>query len=252
MSLKRHAFLLATQNISERVIKNYSDIQTATCTLGETFILYHKKHNDLPAYLKGVNNHIFTDSILFDLNYIPLQNTLIPGSNHFSLLDFFLRNPDFEYYWYIEYDVVFNGKWERFFKEVCHFDIDFISSYLALYKSKPLWHWWDTLQHPNKSIPLDNRISSFNPIYRISFQALSFIHDALLNKWSGHHEVLLPTLIYNNKFKVMDFGGTGTFVPPGNYERFYTQETFRWRPSFEKIGSRSDKLYHPVKSDFIQ
>jgi hypothetical protein len=37
------------------------------------------------------------------------------------------------------------------------------------------------LQHPSKWIPHEERVSSFNPLYRMSSEALSFIHEALLD-----------------------------------------------------------------------
>jgi hypothetical protein len=91
-------------------------------------------------------------------------------------------------------------------------------------------------------------VKSFNPIYRISHSALSFIHKSLLNQWCGHHEVLLPTLLYHNHYSMMDFGGRGQFIPSGFKNKFYTSDTLRWRPVFEKAGDKKNKLYHPVKA----
>jgi len=74
--------------------------------------LYHQKGSEVSDKLLKLNNYIFTDDILYDLNYLPISNSLMPGSNHFPLLKFFTDNPQFDFYWYIESDVVFNGDWE--------------------------------------------------------------------------------------------------------------------------------------------
>ena len=71
---------------------------------------------------------------------------------------------------------------------------------------------------------MENRIRSFNPIYRISGKALAHIHRALSEKWIGHHEVLLPTLLYHQGFRLLDFGGEGEFVADGGENLFYTSD----------------------------
>jgi len=239
-------FLIATHQLDDRVLKMYRDIRSSMSGFGETVILYHS--NDL-KYLEiaDYKMHIFSDDILVDLKYQAIKDTLVPGSNHFSLLDYYLKNLSYTYYWYIEYDVAFNGKWDTFFKEFSEIEADFITSQIEIYKNRPLWYWWNTLQHPHKAIAPDDRICSFNPLYRISSRALSYINEALLSGWRGHHEVLLPSLLSQGGFSIMDFGGRGRFVPPRFYNKFYSWATFRWRPVFEKAGLLHNKLYHPVK-----
>ncbi|MES2006380.1 MAG: hypothetical protein V4450_17815 [Bacteroidota bacterium] len=162
-------------------------------------------------------------------------------------MDFFSKHGEYGYYWYIEYDVFFTGDWKiflDFFKDV---NKDFLSCDIRLYENTSTWPWWQTLKHPEKKIALANRLRSFNPIYRLSAAALFFIQQQLYNKWSGHHEVLLPTLLYHNNFSLSDFGGDGEFVDKGAENKFYSKETFRWRPAFNKAGGLKNKLYHPVK-----
>jgi hypothetical protein len=76
--------------------------------------------------------------------------------------------------------------------------------------------------------------------------------------WRGHHEVLTPTLLYQNGFRLRDFGGDGSFVAPGEINAVYTSlgsssgclsvhGTLRFRPSRLSPGLKSGMLYHPVK-----
>jgi hypothetical protein len=247
MQSSDHVFLIATHILTDKVFNLCRQISLATSGMGETWILYHQKDgNSLPLH-ENLPVFSFTDAILTELKYIPIADTLIPGSNHFSLLSYFHMHPRFRYYWYIENDIIFTGSWDKFFNTFLEYKTDLISSHIELYCEKPLWPWWNTLQHPSRKIPPEERISSFNPVYRLSANALRFIHDALSDAWSGHHEVLLPTLLYQNQFTLMDFGGTGNFVPPGFRNRFYTWQTHRWRPVFQSAGSLSNKIYHPVK-----
>jgi hypothetical protein len=114
------------------------------------------------------------------------------------------------------------------------------------------------LDHPQKSIALGERLRCFNPIFRFSNAALSFLHQSLLDGWCGHNEVLFPTLLYHNGFAIADIGGKGRFRPSDLRENFYTESeansiglldtgTMRYRPAFVTVGREKNKLYHPVK-----
>jgi hypothetical protein len=240
------------------VIQGYQTIYEATSHIGESFVLYHQKEKELPEELQKLNHFTFTDAIITQYNYIPLGFNLIPGNNHFPLLDFAVKHPTYDYYWCVEDDVRFSGNWTYFFEAFSHVNADFISSHIRTVKEEPQWHWWHALANPYKFIPFEKRIRSFNPIYRISKTALTFIYHALQEHWCGHHEVLFPTLLKEKGFEIMDFGGKGQFVPPEFENKFYianspnsrgmlTDGTMRWRPSFGIVGEEKNKLYHPVK-----
>lgn len=259
ISTNKQAFLLLCNHTTDTVIETYKEIYEASKKCGDAFILYHLKGEKLPDKIKKLKHFTFTDSILTQLNYLPIGFSLIPGNNHFPLLQFYLdTHPIYDYYWCIEEDVRFNGDWKYFFDFFSSITKDFISCHIRTFSEEPQWHWWSTLAHPNTFIPFEERIRSFNPIYRISKAALGFIHQALLEHWCGHHEVLLPTLLNQTGFEIMDFGGEGKFVLPGFENKFYINNTvnkygnlldgsMRWRPVFKFLGSEENKLYHPVK-----
>lgn len=254
----KQAFLILTDKTTDDVLQIYNAICNATKRMGETFILYHQKGRSLPRRIKKTSHFAFGDSILTEANYLPIGFNLVPGNNHFPVLQFAKENPNYDYYWCIEDDVRFSGKWQVFFNEISQFSQSFISSHIRTSTEEPEWYWWNTLAHPYTVIPFKDRIRSFNPIYRISNAALRCIDGALQNYWCGHHEVLLPTLLHNNEFEIMDFGGDGQFVPSVCRNKFYvnntcrksgilTDGTMRWRPVFKEIGPLQNKLYHPVK-----
>lgn len=248
------AFLLLCNGTSSSVIDAYKDIYSGSKRIGESFVLYHQKTNILPRRIKNLRHFAFSKEIITMSNYFPIGFSLVPGSNHFPLLQFYVNNPHYEYYWCIEDDVRFSGKWRTFFDAFSGVRKDFITCHLRRSSEEPAWHWWSSLAHPYSVVPFEDRIRSFNPIYRISNQALDYIHRALLSHWCGHHEVLLATLLYRAGFKLMDFGGEGQFVPKGFENRFYTSNsgntggTMRWRPAFTCTGPHKNKLYHPIKS----
>jgi hypothetical protein len=259
---RKNVFLFLTDKWSEIVWSNFHHLWAGTKAFGEAYVLFHQKSDILPEPLADLPVFVFTYESLVKMNYLPISGTLIPGSNHFPVLEFFLSNPVYDYYWFVEDDVWFNGDWNDFFGFFHFIDHDFVSSHLRCYSQEPRWPWWGTLRHPKVNIPPDNRIRSFNPAYRISRAALAFINRSLSDYWIGHHEVLLPTLLHHGGFSISDFGGCGEFVIKGNENRFYTSGgpdatgrladgTMRYRPLWEKEGMEKNKLYHPVKGNLL-
>ena len=124
------------------------------------------------------------------------------------------------------------------------------------FPDKPDWYWWDSLHLDGIELEKHQLIRSFNPIYRISNGALTFLDDFLKGRkhW-GHHEVLIPTVLEYARFKLLDFGGNGEFVLPQFKDRFYLKQpvtnlgTMRFRPFVEQSELvLPDKLFHPVKT----
>jgi len=162
-------------------------------------------------------------------------------------LQFFLKNPAYEYYWCIEDDVSFSGNWNDFFKNVsADLDYDFITSHIRRSSDVRGWPWWKTLSSTEGKVDRKEMWNSFNPIYRISNKALQYIDTCLKEGYSGHHEVLMPTLLKNAGFKLADFGTKGNHVT--STLSYCTLTTMRWKPVFFVPGFKKNKLYHPVKA----
>ncbi len=247
-SADRQAFLIITPEISNHVLKLYDDLSAATSELGEVYLLFHSPDGQRPATNRPLNIEVFTNDILKgSLGYTPINGRLVPGSNHFPVLQFFLKHPEYKYYWCIEDDVVFNGHWGDFFAAVSpEKKYAFITSHLRRYSDLPNWWWWDSLKPAGQLIERTELISSFNPIYRISREALAFIDQRLKQGNVGHHEVLLPTLLYKAGFSLADFSNKENHLTP--ILSLCTLRTMRWKPVFIIRGTRKNTLYHPVKS----
>lgn len=241
----KSAFLITSDNIRKQTINLYHCIKKATGSMGDVFLLYHNTGKATPAP-DNVQVQPFTDDILFTLGYQPLKKNILPGSNHFPLLNFYLQHPGYSHYWCIENDVAFNGSWTDFFRRVSpDLDYDFISSHIRQYADIPAWYWWNTFHAPQDTVNQNDLLSSFNPIYRISNRALKYIDDCLRNGYSGHHEVVLPTLVKKKRFAMADFGTQENHLTPRL--SLCTLNTMRWKPVFLALGNKKNKLYHPVK-----
>ena len=244
--IKKQAFLILTDTILQPTIDLYYKIEEATKNYGDVFLVYHAKNNNLPDKYKAINIDVFTDNILSDLKYTPIYNSIFPGSNHFPILNFFLKHPQYTDFWCIENDVAFNGSWKQFFSALSpNTDYDFISSHIRKYAVLPDWFWWKSFIVPGAPFKEENLYRCFNPIYKISNRALQYIDNCLKNGYSGHHEVLYPTLIDKAGFKMADFSTEENYITPTL--GYCTLRTMRWKPVFLLVGFKRNKLYHPVK-----
>lgn len=214
----------------------------------DVFFAYHQHEDSLPNALEELNTFSFTNSILHELGYSPIEERLLPGSNHFPLLKFYREHPDYDYYWMVEDDVRFSGDWNDFFGKFSENHSDFLSANIMYYAEEPDWYWWYTLKTGGEDIPKDLWVKSFNPIYRLSHQALKCIDEHLLKGWKGHHECFIPTLLHSKDFLLEDFGGKGSFVKEGNENLYYDDECYGLRP-IQPDGKKINKLYHPVKEE---
>jgi hypothetical protein len=203
--------------------------------------------------------HVFREHEMFQrLSYPRINKETLYNHVHFPVLDFFLFHPEYDFYWVVEFDVRYTGDWGIFLRSFESYNHDLITSHIRHFSQEPAWHWWDLFTHPTKTIRQDRCLRCFNVIFRISNRALLLIHHEQQDGWQGHPEVLIPTLLDNRGYTLLDFGGDGEFSPREYKNRFYTSGstrdgvtnpfcTLRWKPSRARAGFRKNKLYHPVK-----
>lgn len=260
--LSKEVVLLSTHFVNEFVLAKYRRLaaELNSCIFDVILVVNRgmgQSHVALPEDI----NCFFTDSdSLKTLRYRPIAKTMIPGSCHFPLMRFFLDNPSYSHYWFIEYDVEFAGRWSVMMDD-CHehlFDYDFLSSHVERFSNKKNrnWPWW--YWHNHAGFPLNDCVKGFNPISRYSSQSLRSLDQYQKQGYSAHSEVLITTCLFHGGMKMGDLGGRGDFVPNGFIDKYYLSAplqtnggTMRYRPlySMEEIQSTHlcNKLFHPLK-----
>lgn len=191
----------------------------------ETLYVVYQNDNVQIGMPECVQSHTFTIRDLNKLNYTPWGCTIMDGNFHFVLLDFYLKHPDYDYYWLVEYDVRFNGNWRDFFSFFHDKDEDFFAAHVETKEDNPDWIRWNEIEL--KNIPLNDSalLKSFNPICRFSNRTLSLLHSRCLLGDRGHNELLMPTLFKYIKLKIADFGGTGCYIYKEHPNLFYMYDT---------------------------
>ena len=144
--INRRVVLFVSHIISDVYIERYWCLRELLPT--ELYdVVWIITRNNLDGILlpEGVNANIYTTEDLNCLEYNPIGDTLIPGSPHFIPLRFFLDNPQYRHYWFIEYDVVFTGEWSTLMDD-CDGnldDYDFLSCHIEKYgEGNREWPWW--------------------------------------------------------------------------------------------------------------
>lgn len=255
--MTRTAFLFASHKLTDFIIEQYYRLRKATECFGDLYLLI--ENGDTKDIPKNITYYSFDVDTLNELGYEPIAETIVPGSNHFQVLQFFKEYPFYDYYWNIEYDVYFNGDWQELFTTYKDIDIDFISSHVKPYAENPSWIWWKNMQLKTLTILPEDYIRSFNPIYRISNKALKRLDEELCLENSGHHEAFIPTVLYHAGCTIGDFGQSDSFSIPQVNKVFYNQGSgdsdircsMRYRPLYNKkeIKEKGENnlFYHPIK-----
>ena len=183
--------------------------------------------------------------------------TKIPGNEDGMLLGAFHRMPQYDYYWYLEYDVVYSGNWQDFFDSFSENEADMLSTNISRHDEIPEWPLWKSVDlPPGLELPISSWLRSFNPILRLSRRAVEVLTEECKKGWAGHSEAVMPTALLHRGLSVEDFGGSGEFTPPEREHRHYRSNrldnslapgTFVFRPAMNAPGDEPGKLWHPVK-----
>lgn len=269
----RSVVLLMTHVLNKHVLRLYETLFEDYGDFADVLILadnsrgYFNTHDSDPRF------YLFDVSDIEDLNY-PGQQSLstrnandwsdrdhanynfFPGNWHLPPIVFANANPDYEYYWVVEYDVWFSGNWSQLFSYFENNDADLLTTTLVRRPELADWHLWEGVEIPGKSLETRDYIRAFFPICRLSRRAVQQLDADYRQGVRGHHEGVIATLLNAAGMRLEDIGGEGEFVDPANVNRFYWNRRLRWelspgtfvyRPVLERPGREPNMLWHPVK-----
>jgi hypothetical protein len=173
------------------------------------------------------------------------------------MLRFILEHQEYDYYWGIEYDVHFEGKWSTFMERFRTSSADLIATTICKHSEIPRKNLNPVFRSPaSHHFDEERWIKAFLPIYRLSKRGAEAIHNAYRDGCGGHYELTWATIIEHAGLELEDIGGDGAWVRPENRNRFYfntprtwsrSPGTFVFRPPFRTVLHRRNTLWHPVK-----
>lgn len=255
----RHALLYFTHNFNTRNYLKFRALQAAFAPYGDTFTLSYVDNEGAPPPTR-FNAYCTSKTMLMELRYSWMHDSLMPGHTNFPAMHFAIRNNSYASYTVIEYDVELHGAWESFFKHLMMDSSDLIATHIADVNEQPQWYFWKMLDlsgSHNLQVVAKKKIRFFGPFFRLSAAAVKAIDDECKKGITGHYEALLPTILAAKGLTVRDLNE----ITHPNYhgrDRWYTKQridpkgelkrsSMRFRPNRLFPGWRANTLYHPVK-----
>lgn len=259
MNMARQACLLLTHIVTSELVARYRRLKRELGGMADVWLLVHDEERrgiDVPSDVRVFR---FDMKELAGLGCRMFGERLVPGNTHLPLLLFWEQAPEYELLWMTEDDVHFTGDWGGLVGHFTDCGADLVACHVRRFADEPEWFWWPTLHCPESCRDRGSWLRSFNPIFRLSRRAVRCVLDAQQTSWEGHMEALIPTLLHHAGLRIVDMGGDGEFVRPGDTNRFYTDVnhptgglrglgTMRYRPIFRTAGRLPGMLYHPIKA----
>jgi hypothetical protein len=225
-----------------------------------TTVLFDEAPGNAPSAGLAPFVWTFDSRQLASWGYGTIGDTLIPGHAQFPLLRYFEQHPHFDWYWFVEDDVAYTGRWDEFFRAFEGDAADLLTCHLRPRSSEPRWYWWHTLQAPAECTVVSEPLRALLVVARYSRRALETFSRYCRSGWQGHAEVLAPTVMKQAGLTIADIGGDGPFTPRGRKGKYYSSYgnvagslkhigSLRYRPARTSPGLRPRRLYHPVKID---
>ena len=181
------------------------------------------------------------------------------GNFDLVFLEFARRHASYTHYWFVEYDVHWEGNWSVFFERFRASKAAVIATSLSPIADMP--HKLAGLSYPRLVIPPAlgqveaECLKGFLPLCRLSRTLLETLHGAYASGLGGHYEITVPSVAVWAGLAIEDIGGNGVFVRPENRNRFYfanpgsyshSPGSFVFRP-VQTVLRRRNTLWHPVK-----
>jgi hypothetical protein len=165
---------------------------------------------------------------------------------HFRMLVFYLKNPNFDYYWFFDDDVTFNGDLKSFlynynddtddflviqaFKKDNYEEFDKISVINSRMKGSR-GYWLGHCPGPGDNFKNSNKhIGSFFPIVRFSKKALQHLLKLNEEGYYGYSEGFVPTSLASDGFKVSSMMDefNNFYKINNNCELYHKGSKFTW------------------------
>ena len=215
--------------LSPEIEKEFSRLKKC-CGSDFDVVLSYDCSRDPDRISSDFSSHLFTVDQIKKMGYgFPVQEDIWQHAEY-PIIDYYLRKPQYDFYWRIEYDVQFGGDWGDFFRHFLDNKADLLGTYIKTYKDEPNWYWWNKM---NLQVNRDYLRGMFFPVARFSRRALAFLDQKYRAGALGYCEIIVPTLLNMERMNIEDIG-----------KRFYDLFTVNFNGIVIK---KKGKLHHPVR-----
>lgn len=137
---------------------------------------------------------------------------------HFRMLLFYLKNPNYDYYWFFDDDVFFEGSLRELLEGYENYDVDFVSvqgfkkedyselPHVSQVNDKMLGshgNWLSMAPGPGDNYKsIDRHLGCFFPVVRFSNRAMKHLVSLNEEGYFGYSEGFVPTALASDGFGV--------------------------------------------------
>lgn len=267
-SAHRDCVVMFTHQWNERIARHFDRLKRQAGTVLPVFLVAHVEGQPLAGAPVDI-----TVSLADAQREWPIRHAAYRQENRghpFGYVDMLwltaFRHPrlaEYDRFWLVEYDVDFSGDWARLFHEASAYQADLLPTHLRRRDEQPQWNYLSQIVDP-LGRPQDHVIGLFS-ISRFSRRFIDYCHAELTQPgWSGHFELVLPTIAARGGFKIEDLGGSGSYTPRDRRNKHYEGDfnglqrgfyTHAFRPprmwhyfAESRLGFwQPNRIYHPIK-----
>ena len=266
MALPDTAVVFLAHQWSEAIGQRFLRLRRELGTFADCFVLLHDDHGPVLEQWTSFLQAKDAPAALFafDDQQLPAQlgwgyfgRTRILSNTHFPLM-WFARGKPYQTCWQVESDVDYRGNWLSFLSAYRESQVPLLVTHIHRYAEWPTWNWWQSLTvPPGVELRDDGLYKAFFPVFRMTRQAIEEVEKAHRQGWSGHFEVLVPTLLVCRRHGIQDLRATvpcyiGASQNPCPI--LPIQATMRWRPPISRAEfmqrGTGPLLFHPVKENW--
>lgn len=220
---------------------------------------YSRESKERERVFEGVKQYLFSERDALNLNFESKERfdkngrlIFIPGNSDYNHILFYKYQPNYEYYYFVEDDVVYTGDMAILVQELSSKVDDLLCTHVTRFFDK--WIYNDMFDPGELSRKKPER-TCFIPFARVSKRGLEAIIQGYKKGVSGHSEMTWPFALDNLGCSIRDIGGSGEFVTEEYKNKYYQgttirgmqSGTFKCNPARFKPGPIKNCLYHPVK-----
>ncbi|MCS3697036.1 hypothetical protein [Salinibacter ruber] len=246
MRSQKSSVLYVSHYVTPKIVLEYYKIKKELNKSQKLYWIYQGENTPLLLEYGNINLIKFGKKEMKKWHKIMNGRGIVPGNGHVFLLQA-KEEINSEYFWFIEYDVRYKGRWGNILRHFNNSEDDFLSSFLEMPFEKEEWEHWATINLPYKKYA-----RSFNPLYRVSRNLLDRVENILESGYWAHNEALLASTCYNEKFNSGELGKKiydKQKTKPYEKNKWNDEKvSYSYRPAkVTTIFERSGKLVHPVK-----
>lgn len=198
---KKTAVLYISHIISPATIRNYFRVKRGVSSGTDVFWVYEGEHNSKILDILPISVFRFSADEINIPENSSKKGSVTPGNTPLITINFSSKN-EYEYYWFIEYDVQFTGNWSDVFSLTRECEADLIAEFIEFPFSDETWSHWESIDLPYAQVA-----RCFGPIRRVSHKMLGRYGDLLASGYWAHHEAMLPSICHAHDWPMRDMNG---------------------------------------------